>query len=35
MFDFDTQIGAAGFKLVVVDASGTRTFDSIEALANL
>lgn len=34
-FEFDTQLGGASFKLVVVDASGTRTFDSIEALAQL
>ena len=35
VFDFDTQIGAAGFKLVVVDASGTRTFDSISGLQEI
>lgn len=34
-FDFDTRIGGAGFLLKVIDASGTREFNSIEALANL
>jgi sucrose phosphorylase len=35
VFDFDTRLGAPSFNLVVNDASGSRSFDSIEAMAGL
>lgn len=35
VFDFDTRLGAPSFNLVVNGASGSRSFDSIEAMAGL